>query len=155
MSVCVFSERSFKKEKKAAEMFLSIAICLVTLQYQAMVVTGSIPDCRDFRRVQRGRSGVIEAREIDPYCRDGACATLHLFDENDVLLCTARGSNPRIRVRGVAKVQTVGDHGCYTIFKRNNYNRNSLCWNHTDRLNIMEADYPYSIVRYVFMIQYI
>ena len=102
------------------------------------------------------KSGVIGAPEIDIYCRhgrDGACATLHLFDQNDVLLCTARGSNPRIRVRGVAKVQTVGDHGCYTIFKRNNYNRNSLCWNHTDRLNIMEADYPYSTVRYVLMIQ--
>ena len=103
-----------------------------------------------------GPSSVIGAREIDPYCRhgrDGACAALHLYDENDVLLCTARGSNPQMRVRGVVKVQTVGDYGCYTIFKRNDYKSTSLCWNHTDRLNIMEADYPYSIVRYVFMIQ--
>ena len=97
-------------------------------------------------------SSTSGAREIDQYCQ-GVCATLHLYDENDVLLCTARGSNPRMRVRGVVKVQTVGDYGCYTIFKKNNYKSTSLCWNHTDRLNIMEADYPYSIVRYVFMIQ--
>ena len=133
-------------------MFPAIATGLVALQCQAMVAASEILPNSD--PSDSGPMGdVIEGPRIDPHCRDGACAALHLYDENDVLLCTARGSNPQMRVRGVVKVQTVGDYGCYTIFKRNNYTSTSLCWNHTDRLNIMEADYPYSTVRYVFMIQ--
>ena len=134
-------------------MFPAIAIGLVALQCQAMVAASEIlPNSNPSDSHVTGED-VIEGPEIDPHRCDGACATLHLFDENDVLLCTSRGSNPRMRVTGVAKVQTVGDYGCYTIFKRNDYKSTSLCWNHTDRLNIMEAGYPYSIVRFVFMIQ--
>ena len=50
---------------------------------------------------------------------------------------------------GVRTVKTVGAHGCYTIFKGRDFRSTNLCWKHMDKLNIMEAGYGYSVVRYV------
>ena len=120
-------------------MLLMIAISLVTLQSQV-----------------RCQVTTIDILEINRNCnadRNEVCANLYFYDENDVLLHVVQGTDARIMdgkgVKGVAKVQTVGDHGCYTIFKRTNFRSTNLCWNHTDRLNIMEAGYGYSVVRYV------
>ena len=120
-------------------MLLMIAISLLILQSQV-----------------RCQVTTIDVPEINRNCdadRDEVCANLYFYDENDVLLHTAHGTNARIKggrgVKGVAKVQTVGHHGCYTIFKGRDFRSTNLCWNHTDRLNIMEAGYGYSVVRYV------
>ena len=130
----------FQREgpKKAAEMFLVIAIGLVTLHSQAMVATCNL---------------ILFPSVLDQHCRDGVCAILNFYDESDVLLHTTQGSNPRMRVKGVAKVQTVGGHGCYTIFKRRDFRSTNICWNHNDPLVVREAGYPYAIVRYVSWIQ--
>ena len=117
-------------------MLLMIAISLVTLQSQVRCQTISS----------------IEVPDIDPNCH-GVCANLYFYDENDVLLHVVQGTDARIKggkgVKRVAKVKTVGEYGCYTIFKKTDFRSTYLCWNHMDRLNIREAGYGYSVVRYV------
>ena len=115
-------------------MLLMIAISLLTLQSQVRCKVSS-----------------IEVPPIDQYCH-GVCADLYFYDENDVLLHVVQGTDARIKhgeggVKRVAKVQTVGEDGCYTIFETTNFRSTNLCWNHTDRLNIMEAGYGHSVVR--------
>ena len=131
-------------------MFPAIAIGLVALQCQAMVATSEIlPNSNPSDSGVMPMGDVFEVPEIDPHRCDGACATLHLYDRNDVLLHTAHGTNASMRVVGVRTVKTVGAHGCYTIFKGRDFRSTNLCWTHMDRLNIMEAEYGYSVVRYV------
>ena len=131
-------------------MFPAIAIGLVALQCQAMVATSEIlPNSNPSDSGVMPMGDVFEVPEIDPYRCHGACAALHLYDRNDVLLHTVHGTNARMRVTGVAKVQSVGHYGCYTIFKLRDFRSTNLCWTHMDRLNIMEAEYGYSVVRYV------
>ena len=121
-------------------MLLLIAIRLVTLQSQV-----------------RCQVTTIDIPEINRNCnadRNEVCANLYFYDENDVLLHVVQGTDARIKrgeggVKRVAKVQTMGDYGCYTIFKKTNFRSTNLCLNHTDRLNIREAGYGYSVVRYV------
>ena len=123
-------------------MLLMIAISLVTLQSQVrcQVTTMDIP-------------------EINRNCnadRNEVCANLYFYDENDVLLHVVQGTDARIKrgeggVKRVAKVQTMGDYGCYTIFKKTNFRSTNLCLNQPmGLLNIREAGYPYSVVRFVF-----
>ena len=95
---------------------------------------------------------VIEAgKNLNPNCRRDVCAELYFYDKNDVLLHRTRGTNAWMKVRGVSKVRTVGEFGCYTIFKKTNFRGfSNLCLNFMDKLNLGEAGYPYSIVRYAF-----
>jgi hypothetical protein len=101
-----------------------------------------------------GRGEVIEATPIDPDCKAPAtCANLYFYDERDVLLHIAHGTNPDINgikgIKGVSKVQTVGEHGCYTIYKGKNYGSSDLCWKHKEMLITKEAGYEKTVVRSV------
>ena len=106
--------------------------------------------------VSVGRGEVIEGYPIDPDCKPPAtCANLYFYNENDVLLHIAHGTNsdmgakwPR-GVKGVSKVQTVGEYGCYTIYKRKNFRSSDLCWEHKEMLITKEAGYEKTVVGYV------
>ena len=101
-------------------MFLAIAICLATLHYQAMVVTGRVLDLESFLGGQVTKM-IVDPGDIDPYCH-GVCADLLFYDENDVLLHVVHGTDARIMdgkgVKGVAKVKTVGHYGSTLLYPR-------------------------------------
>ena len=94
-----------------------------------------------------GNGDVIQTEDIDLHCKDKPCSTLNFYDENDSLIETVQGSQAKLKVRGVAKMKTVGHHGCYTIFKKTEFRSSSLCWIHMDKLDREEAGYEYSVVR--------
>ena len=101
-----------------------------------------------------GRGEVIEATPIDPDCKaPQTCANLYFYDETDVLLHIAHGTNPDINgikgIKGVAKVQTIGEHGCYTIYQKKDFRSSDLCWEHKEMLTTKEAGYEKSVVRYI------
>ena len=103
--------------------------------------------------VKVGRGQVFEATSIDPDCKaPQTCANLYFYDERDVLLHIAHGTNPDLNgvkgIKGVAKLQTVGEHGCYTIYKGKNFRSSNLCWEHKDMLTTKEAGYEKTVVRY-------
>jgi cbb3-type cytochrome oxidase subunit 3 len=101
-----------------------------------------------------GRGQVLEATPIDPDCKaPDVCSNLYFYDETDVLLHIAHGTNTDINgvtgIKKVAKVQTVGEHGCYTIYTKKNYRSSNLCWKHKDMLITKEAGYEKTVVRSV------
>jgi len=101
-----------------------------------------------------GRGEVIEATPIDPDCKaPQTCANLYFYDETDVLLHIEHGTNPDINgikgIKGVAKVQTIGEHGCYTIYQKKDFRSADLCWEHKEMLTTKEAGYEKSVVRSV------
>lgn len=96
-----------------------------------------------------GNGDVIQTEDIDLHCKDKPCSTLNFYDENDSLIETVQGSQAKLKVKGVAKMKTVGHHGCYTIFKKTEFRSSSLCWIHMDKLDREEAGYEYSVVRSV------
>ena len=78
---------------------------------------------------------------------------MYFYDETDVLLHIAHGTNPDINgikgIKGVAKVQTIGEHGCYTIYQKKDFRSSDLCWEHKEMLTTKEAGYEKSVVRYI------
>jgi len=97
---------------------------------------------------------VFEPKSIDPDCKaPDTCANLYFYDEKDVLLHIAHGTNPDINgvkgIKGVAKVQTVGEYGCYTIYQKKNFRSTDLCWNHKEMLITKEAGFEKTVVRSV------
>ena len=102
-----------------------------------------------------GRGQVLEATPIDPDCKaPDVCSNLYFYDETDVLLHIAHGTNPDINgvkgIKKVAKVQTVGEHGCYTIYTKKNYGSSNFCWKHKEMLITKEAGYEKTVVRYTY-----
>jgi len=103
--------------------------------------------------------GVIETPPIDPDCKAKAkpCANLYFYDENDVVLLIHQGTNATMGpdfprgIKGVSKVQTVGEYGCYTIFKQKNHGkRGTFCWEGNDKNTIGPGtDYEWTVVRSV------
>ena len=114
--------------RKSENMYFFLLILLITL-------------------VTVGNGDVIQTEDIDLHCKDKPCSTLNFYDENDSLIETVQGSQAKLKVKGVAKMKTVGHHGCYTIFKKTEFRSSSLCWIHMDKLDREEAGYEYSVVR--------
>jgi len=91
---------------------------------------------------------------IDPDCqaKGTPCANLYLYDENDVVVHIIQGTNDtmgtRRGVKGIYKVQTVGEYGSYTIYIRKNHGGSgSFCWEGNDKISIgpgSGTDYEYT-----------
>jgi len=78
----------------------------------------------------------------------GICANLYLYDANGKVLGVFEGSQKNILVRSVARLQIVGDYGCYIIFKKSNFRSSSFCWKGTD-VWLPDIDYEYTMIRSV------
>ena len=67
----------------------------------------------------------VPAIEVGCEAKDMSCANLYFYDENDKELFIHQGTSGSINgtkgVKGVSKVQIVGEHGCYIIYKKNRY----------------------------------
>jgi cbb3-type cytochrome oxidase subunit 3 len=101
-----------------------------------------------------GRGQVLEAPSIDSDCKaPDVCSNLYFYDEKDVLLHIAHGTNPDINgvkgIKKVAKVQRVGEHGFYTIYTKKNYGSSNFCWTHNEMLITKDAGYEKTVVRSV------
>jgi len=101
--------------------------------------------------------GSICVPMIDPNCKaeNMPCANLYFYNETGGVVHIHQGTSDAIGpdlkgVKGVAKVQTVGEYGCYIIYKKKKHNGNSFCWKGNDRMAIgpdSGTDYEYTIVR--------
>ena len=79
----------------------------------------------------------------------GICADLHLLDANNRTLYIAQGTTATIGlVENVEKVQSIGS-GCYTIFEEENFKGGLIFLTGNETLNLKEADFDKTGVRYV------
>jgi hypothetical protein len=124
-------------------MYLVTAVLLVTLA--TSVTVGE--DC----------GGALCAPDIEVDCKAESkpCANLYFYDENDKELYIHQGTNTSINgskgVKGVSKVENVGEHGCYIIFKGKDYKSLNLCLQNMDKVTIgtQDSEYEKSVVRSV------
>lgn len=119
---------------------------LVTVLLMALAPTVTVgKDC----------GGVICAPKIDVDCKakNMPCANLYFYNETGGVIHIHQGTNDTIGpdlkgVKGVAKVQTVGEYGCYSIYKKKNRRGSPYCWSKNDRMAIGPGtEYEYTIVR--------
>ena len=120
----------------------------------ALIVTiiVSLSNAFGHQDVELSTFEVLETGRIDPYCpTTRACSTLYLYDSDGQVLKTVQGSQNRLKVRGVSKVQIVGSYGCYCIYKKRNFRSGgSFCWDSLHEFHIIgtpEADYEYTTIK--------
>jgi len=99
--------------------------------------------------------GALCVPKIDPNCKaeNMPCANLYFYNETGGVIHIHQGTNDTIGpdlkgVKGVAKVQTVGEYGCYSIYKKKNRRGSPYCWSKNDKMAIGPGtEYEYTIVR--------
>jgi len=102
--------------------------------------------------------GSICVPEIEVGCKteNKPCANLYFYNETGGVIhihqgtSDTKGPNFPTGIKGVAEVQTVGEYGCYVIYKKKNQRSSSYCWEGNDRMAIgpdSGTDYEYTIVR--------
>ena len=116
---------------------------------------------------ERMCGGVFCAPEIAVDCKeDGSpCSNLYFLDKNGEVLYIHQGTGDTKNFpeksygfHGVAKVQTVGDYGCYIIYKQKTAKRKEkgttgkYCWKGNDKMKIgiENDDYPWTVIRWIF-----
>ena len=88
--------------------------------------------------------------KIDPNCKwPQPCSTLNFYDESGAHLGWVHGTNESIKFTGVSKVDTVGEHGCYTIYQRKKFKSSSLCMANMERVTIgtQDAEYEKTVIK--------
>ena len=88
--------------------------------------------------------------KIDPDCKwPQTCSTLNFYDQNNVHLGWVHGTNSSISFKDVAMVDTVGEHGCYTIYQRRKSKGLSLCMAKMEKVTIgsRDTDYEKTVVK--------
>ena len=95
----------------------------------------------------------VPAIEVDCKAKDMPCANLYFYDENDKELFIHQGTSNSINgtkgVKGVSKVQIVGEYGCYIIYQKKNFKASNLCLTTTDKVTIgtLDAQYEKSVIK--------
>ena len=92
--------------------------------------------------------------EVDCKAKDMPCANLYFYNETDDVVHIHQGTSDTMDpdfprgVKGVVKVQTVGEYGCYTIHKKKNRKDNGYCLTGNDKIAIGPGtDYEWTVVR--------
>jgi len=97
----------------------------------------------------------VPAIEVDCKAKDMPCANLYFYDENNKELFIHQGTSGSINgtkgVKGVSKVQIVGEYGCYIIYKKKNFGSSCLSLTTMEKVTIgtSDAQYEKSVVRSV------
>ena len=86
---------------------------------------------------------------IDPNCKwPHPCSTLNFYDANGAHLGWVHGTDGNIKFTGVSKVDTVGEHGCYTIYQKKNFKASNLCLTNMEKVTIgPDTDYEKTVIK--------
>ena len=77
------------------------------------------------------------------------CSTLYFYDADGAELDIVQGTRENIALNNVAKVKTLGEYGCYTIYKEAKFASYSFCWKGKEERNVGRKDdgYEFAVVR--------